>query len=222
MIKACIFDLDGTLLDTLTTIHYYLNRTLMKHGYGSITREECRTFIGDGARVLVARALSHLGTTDEEAKRRVYDDYNAAYDAEPYYLTEAFFGIPELLAALSERGILLGVLSNKPHSATRPLVKRFFGDTVQTVQGGCEGIPLKPDPTVLHSMLERLGVSPEELIYVGDSGVDMQTGKNVGAALTVGVLWGFRDRDELIEQGADALINEPKELLNLIINPRRN
>ena len=216
MIKACIFDLDGTLLNTLVSIHYYLNGTLERHGVGSITLEECRTFVGNGAWDLVGRALMHLEISDEAVRRAVYEDYSAAYNAEPYYLTEIYHGITELLTSLSKRGILLGVLSNKQQGATEPLVRGFFGDTFSLVYGGREGVPLKPDPTVLRQMLDDLGVRADELMYVGDSGVDMKTGRNIRAGHTVGVLWGYRDKNELLSCGADVLISDPKEILNLL------
>ncbi len=216
MIKAVIFDLDGTLLDTLTSIHFYLNKTLRENGYAEISREDCRRFIGNGARVLVQRALRSVGEEDEAVLARVLSQYNAAYDADPYYLTEPYEGIMPLLTTLSARGVRLGVLSNKPDPTVCSLSRHFFGDLFSESRGGCEGVPLKPDPVALSGMLMRLGVLPSELLYVGDSGVDIETGRAVGAALTVGVSWGFRDTDELIGCGADTVVNPPEQILTLL------
>ena len=123
--------------------------------------------------------------------------------------------MPETLAALKTKGIRLAVLSNKPHYATLPICHHLFDDMMDCVQGQTEGIPVKPDPTGLQFVLKTLQVSPEDCVYVGDSDVDMLTGKQ-GGMLTVGVSWGFREEEELRQSGADVLIHHPQELLQLL------
>ncbi len=216
MIKFCMFDLDGTLLATLPTITYYVNQTLQKYDIPSISEEECKSFIGDGARALIYRALASKGDFSEEYSASVLKSYLALYDTDPYYLTEPYSGINELLSQLAERGIALAVISNKQNSSTCSAIKHFFGTRFSLVRGGIDGVPLKPDPTSAISMLRELEISPSETAYIGDTAVDMRTGKNMGAALTVGVLWGFRDKQELLSSGADVIINTPLQLLSEI------
>lgn len=217
MIKYCIFDLDGTLLDTLGSIRYYLNRTLSSHGYREVTKEECKSFIGDGARMLVTRALKVSGEEDSEAIERVLRKYNAAYDSDPYYLTEAYPGIVDALSELSSHGVTLAVLSNKPDSTAVQVVTRFFGNSFSTVRGGREGVPLKPDPRAALDMIEAMGAGESEVAFIGDTAVDIETGRRARVGLTLGVSWGFRDRAELISLGADAIADTAEDLTRIII-----
>ena len=212
MIKYCIFDLDGTLLNTITSITYYLNRTLEAHGISEITEEECKIFIGDGARKLVYRALESKGIRDSYICDRVLRDYNNAYHSDPFYLTSVYPGIPELIDRLKESGITIGVLSNKPENTARAVVEHFFGDNFSFVRGGREGIPLKPSPVSTFQMLDEMGGMPSELAFIGDTGVDIDTGKAVGAQLTVGVLWGFRTTAELRSHGADVIADSIEDI----------
>ena len=213
MIKAFIFDLDGTLLNTIVTITHYVNLTLAYVGLSPISEEECKMFVGNGARKLITRALASRGVTDAETVERALLYYNSKYDADSLYLTSPYNGIPEMLGALSERGIRLAVLSNKPDSATKPIIAGFFPGLFDIVEGGRDGVPLKPDPHALKDIMEKLSVSESEVVYVGDTGVDMQTGKNAGVARTVGVSWGFRSRDELTSCGADVIYDSAADLL---------
>ncbi len=211
-IKACIFDLDGTLLNTLTTITHYVNESLSRVGARRVTEEECRVMVGKGARNLLERSLALVGreVADFEAFFAAYD---AEYNAAPAYLTEPYDGITTLIEALHKSGMRLAVLSNKPEGAVRPLVERFFGDKIEIVAGGKTGIALKPDPAAVAPVLHALGLSPSETAFIGDSGVDMKTAKNYGAGLAIGVLWGFRDREELLSCGADLLAEKPADIL---------
>jgi phosphoglycolate phosphatase len=214
-IKACIFDLDGTLLNTLTTITYYVNVALSRVGARRVTEEECRVMVGKGARNLLERSLALVGreVADFEAFFAAYD---AEYNAAPAYLTEPYEGIIALIEALRKSGMRLAVLSNKPEGAVRPLVERFFGDKIEIVAGGKTGIALKPDPAAVAPILHALGLSPSETAFIGDSGVDMKTAKNYGAGLAIGVLWGFRDREELLSCGADLLAEKPADILKAL------
>ena len=210
-IKACIFDLDGTLLNTLKTITYYVNEALTRSGAKTISEDTCRVLVGKGARNLLERSLAAVAheVEDFEAFFRAYD---RSYNAAPDYLTEPYGGICELLAFLKEKGMRIAVLSNKPEGAVRPLVEHFFGETVDAVFGGKDGVPLKPNPDAIKPVLEALSLSAEETAFIGDSGVDMQTAKNYGAALGIGVTWGYRDAEELLSSGADALAHTPDEI----------
>ncbi len=216
MIKYCIFDLDGTLLNTLPTILYYLNDTLAAFGYPSATEEECKRYVGDGAYKLIERALADRGERDVAVIERVLSVYKQAYDDAPLYLTEPYEGICELLSALSSAGVMLGVVSNKPDFATRKVVSSFFGDRFSYVVGARDGVPLKPSPDSAVELVCKMGGAPSECAFIGDTGVDIVTGKNMGAALSIGVLWGFRDEGELCSAGADATVSHPNEIASLI------
>lgn len=217
MIKACIFDMDGTVLDTITTITYFVNVTLKKFGIPEISEDECKIFVGNGARILIERIFKSRGIEDSAFLEEVLNSYNAAYDENPTHLTAPFPEIPELLSKLKARGIKVGIVSNKPDFITRPLAERFFGELVDLTFGGRDGIPLKPAPDAVFSVLDAFSAKPSECVYVGDTGVDMQTGKNLGARLTVGVLWGFRSEKELRENGADVIVDTPLKIFDEVL-----
>lgn len=213
--KAFIFDLDGTLVDTLSSIAYFGNRALEHYGFSPIEKEKYRYMVGNGAKTLVRRMLKENGSEREEDFARVYPFYHTGYDNDPLYLAAPYPGIPEVLRELKARGCLLAVLSNKPHSATRPIITALFGDdTFDAVYGQREGVPLKPDPAALEGILAELSLSPAECAYVGDTAVDMQTGRNAGL-FTVGVTWGFREEAELKAEHPQAVISRAEQLLAL-------
>ena len=214
--KACIFDLDGTLTNTLESMTYSVNLTLKEMGLSQITKDQCRMFVGHGARVLIEESLKVSG--DPKASRieegmKIYGrifDQNCTYHVTPYE------GIPEMLKALKDRGIHLAVLSNKPDRQTVKVVKEIFGDNIfDYAQGQKDGIRRKPAPDGVWYLMEQMQVSKEECLYIGDSEVDAATGKNAGLK-TIGVLWGFRDRKTLETAGADHLIERPEELLQFV------
>ena len=214
--KACIFDLDGTLTNTLESMTYSVNLTLKEMGLSQITKDKCRMFVGNGARVLIEESLKVSG--DPKASRieegmKIYGrifDQNCTYHVTPYE------GIPEMLKALKDRGIHLAVLSNKPDRQTVKVVKEIFGDNIfDYAQGQKDGIRRKPAPDGVWYLMEQMRVSKEECLYIGDSEVDAATGKNAGLK-TIGVLWGFRDRKTLETAGADHLIERPEELLQFV------
>ena len=216
MIRHCIFDLDGTLLNTLGTITYYVNKALSDFSLPTITEEECRIILGNGAAVLMRRAMELYGVYEPQLYERVLEHYIALYDAAPLHLTVPYDGIEELLAGLRADGITVAVVSNKPDYATCRVVEHFFGDLIGSVRGGRDGVPLKPDPTAPLSVLEDIGGRAEECAFIGDTATDIMTGRNMGAGLAVGVLWGFRDRSELEAAGADVTVSHPVELLDLL------
>ena len=214
--KACIFDLDGTLTNTLESMTYSVNLTLKEMGLSQITKDQCRMFVGNGARVLIEESLKVSG--DPKASRieegmKIYGrifDQNCTYHVTPYE------GIPEMLKALKDREIHLAVLSNKPNRQTVKVVKEIFGDNIfDYAQGQKDGIRRKPAPDGVWYLMEQMQVSKEECLYIGDSEVDAATGKNAGLK-TIGVLWGFRDRKTLETAGADHLIERPEELLQFV------
>lgn len=216
MKKAVIFDLDGTLSDSIASIKYCGDAALKPLGFGPFEAEQYKYFVGDGAANLIRRALTAAGDRElvhfEEAFARYKEIFrdNCMYQVKPYE------GVPELLAALRSEGQKIAVLSNKPHVETIRVIETLFGrDCFDVIQGQQEGLALKPSPEGVFRILDRLGLGQEELVYLGDTATDMQTGKSAGA-FTVGALWGFRDRTELKLGGADAIIGHPLELLGFV------
>lgn len=219
-IKACLFDLDGTVLDTVHTITHYVNAALDEEGIPPIDEPMCKQFTGNGARRLITRTLAARAIRDPQSIERVLARYDRLYNADPLYLTRPFDGILPLLQELRARDIRVGILSNKPEYATCALSAHFFGALCDLTHGGRDGVPLKPDPTACLDMLATLGASADETVYVGDSDVDMQTGRALGARLTIGVLWGFRGEAELSANGADLLVSDPCQILRAIDDVR--
>ena len=193
-----------------------MKATLREMNLPEITTEQCRRFVGDGARVLMERALLAVGEKDlsrlEESLsvyRRIFDE-NCTYHVTPYR------GILPLLEDLKKAGVKLAVLSNKPHEQAVKVVREMFGEgTFDYVSGQQEGIRKKPDPAGVVHIMETLQMKPEDCLYVGDSEVDVQTGKNAGVK-TVIVTWGFRTREELKAAGAGNMIDSPEELLQYL------
>ena len=216
MIKLCIFDLDGTVLDTVHTIAYYGNYALQKNGIEPIDDEEYKYFAGNGAVNLIKRALRFRNCLTDEIFEKVFTDYNTAYNADTSYLTVPFDGIRETLDAMKSMGIRMAILSNKPHFATCGVITSLFGEGYfDCVYGQREDVPIKPDPTAVLRIMSELGARAEDCLYIGDTGTDMKTGKNAKLC-TVGVTWGFRTKDELLQNGADRIIDEPCQLLDCI------
>lgn len=213
VIECCVFDLDGTLLQTLDTITYHLNNTLSSEGLITISSEDTRRFIGNGARKLVSRAVGVSGEVGEDKVERVLTVYNTAYNKDPLPYTYPYHGVTELIDALYEKGIKLAVVTNKPEATANQLITHFFPNRFSCVCGGRAGAILKPDPTDTLEVIRKLGASPETTAFIGDTSVDIETGKNVGVAISVGVSWGFRNREELIASGADLIVDTADNLL---------
>ena len=215
MIKAVIYDVDGTVLDTLSTIAYYGNKALEHFGFSSLPESNYKYYAGNGAKVLIERMLDALGVSIEENFEKVFSYYNEIYNKAPLGLTKPFEGISELVATFKKMGIKQAVVSNKPDFATRGVMSACFTDEFDRVYGARDGVKLKPHPEALLSVLDELGVERSECLYVGDTSVDMDTGKNAGVK-TIGVLWGFRDRSELEEHGVDYVVEHPVQILEIV------
>ncbi len=215
MIKACIFDLDGTLADTVESIAVATNRALADVGLGPLPAPNYKYYAGDGAKTLIERALVDCGDTELKHFNKVYDIYSEFFKKDCTYKVTVFDGIREALDGLKERGIKTAVLSNKPHERTLDVIHKLFGEGVfDQIQGQMDSVKRKPDPEGALLTAGKLGVSPEECMYIGDTNVDMQTG-NAAGMYTVGVLWGFRTRQELEENNAHHIAAHPLELLAL-------
>ena len=215
MKKLVIFDLDGTLLDTIADLAESANYALKQLGYPTHDVETIRTFVGNGINKLLERALpSHEQT--EENVIRMRSHFVPYYDVHNADLSNPYPGIVSLLEDLQAKGIQIAVASNKYQEATVKLVKQYFPniDFVE-ILGQREGINVKPDPTIVFDILQKADVSKEDILYVGDSGVDMQTAINAGVD-AVGVTWGFRPRAELESFQPMGLIDKAEELLGFI------
>ena len=215
MKKLVIFDLDGTLLDTIADLAESANHALKQLGYPTRDVETIRTFVGNGVNKLLFRALPDEEKT-EENMMRMRTHFVPYYDAHNADLSAPYPGIVALLEELQAKGLRMAVASNKYQEATVKLVKHYFPmiDFVE-VLGQREGINVKPDPTIVFDILKKAGVSKEETLYVGDSGVDMQTAINAGVD-AVGVTWGFRSRTELEDFHPMGLIDQAEELLGFV------
>lgn len=216
MYKVCIFDLDGTLTDTLESLTYSVNATLSELGLSQITDEQCKAFVGSGARKLIERSLKAAGDPELLHVEKAMEVYGRIFKENCTYHVAPYEGIVELLDTLKALGVSLAVLSNKPHLQTKDVVATFFGtDTFTCVQGQQEEIPRKPDPTAVFMIAKELNVATEECLYIGDSDVDMQTGKAAGVT-TIGVTWGFRSREILKENGAVYIVDKAQEIISIV------
>ena len=207
-----IFDLDGTLLDTLGDLAASVNFALRTHGMPEHSIDDVRRFVGNGVRRLMERAVPE--GADNPQFEAVFAAFREYYIHHSLDTTRPYEGIPETLAALRERGCRLAVVSNKMRKATEELCRYFFPDTIEVAIGEDEaaGIHKKPAPDTVFEALRQLGVEKENTVYVGDSDVDIETANNVGIPC-ISVLWGFRDKDFLLQYGAKTFISAPFELL---------
>ncbi|MBR2719008.1 MAG: HAD family hydrolase [Clostridia bacterium] len=208
MYQAVLFDLDGTLTNTLEDIAFAMNRALRIHGLPEHPVEKYRYLVGSGARMLAKRAVGEQA----ELVEGVLETYQAYYQEHNLDRTAPYDGVTEMLQALQARGVKLCVFSNKPHADTCRVVEHFFpGIDFAAVRGQMEGVPVKPDPAGALAMAEALGTAPADFLYLGDTDVDMICARNAGMH-PVGVTWGFRDEEELRSAGAERLIHHPMDL----------
>jgi len=216
MYKLIIFDLDGTLLDTIEDLANSVNYALQQHSYPTHPVEAYHFFVGNGVNKLLERALpATLRSADNVSMLKV--DFIKHYFANVDQFTKPYPGISNLINRLQTENFMLAVASNKVHSATVDLVERFFeGIRFFKILGQREGFPVKPNPGILDEIIGSAGVDKSEVLYVGDSGVDVATAYNAKVAF-VGVLWGFRPRKELEEIGATNFVNNTEELYEIIV-----
>lgn len=209
-VKGIIFDLDGTLLDTLDDLADGVNAALRNFSFPERSREDVRYFVGNGVANLIRQVVP--AGTDSVTLGQVHEAFMAHYRENLTQKTRPYPGIVDLLETLALSGYSLGVLSNKPYGETETLVRHFFPDTFSYILGHKEGNPRKPDPTMLLQMAGDMGLGPEEICYIGDSEVDVATCQQAQVAGAF-CLWGFRSEEALKEAGADLFLNEPAELL---------
>lgn len=215
MYKAVLFDLDGTLIDSLDDLAESSNYALLRIGYPVHEVEKYKYFVGDGVMKLMERILPEGKKTAQEIDRilKIYIDY---YTEHSFDKTKPYEGITEMLTQLRRRGISCAVVSNKPDAQSKMIIEKFFGSGIfDVVAGNTKDYPTKPAPDIVIKTLKEIGVQPEETLFVGDTGVDMLTARNSGC-VPVGVTWGFRPKEELISYGAAHIIDSPTRLLALV------
>lgn len=214
MYKHVIFDLDGTLLNTIDDLADTGNHVCTLHGWPTHTVAEFKLMVGNGIPKLVER-FAPQGTS-QEVLDQTFQEFMDWYGVHKEDKTAPYAGMPEVTKALREAGVSIAVLSNKADVMAGPVVEHYYPGIFPVVQGALPGLPTKPDPTLLHKLMDRLGATQEDTLFVGDSNVDIRTAKN-GGLTGCGVLWGFRSREELEAAGADVIVSTPQELLDLIL-----
>ncbi len=209
-----IFDLDGTLLDTLEDLTDSTNNCMRKFGFPEHTKEEVRGFVGNGIRKLIERSLPV--DTAETVIEECFREFKIQYQSHCAIKTRPYDGIPELLQTMKAAGIHTAVVSNKADAPAKELCRRYFPGLLDAVVGEREGIRRKPAPDTVNEVIRLFGIPREEVIYIGDSDVDIQTAQNAGVAC-IGVDWGFRERHVLKEAGAKNIVSAVSELLSLLL-----
>ena len=214
--KMAIFDLDGTCADTLENLAFCANTVTARYGLPPVEAEKFKYFVGDGSRVQMQRLLSYHGkyngSEDDGLLEEVFADYISFLSTHCSERVTIYEGLPEAIHRLKDNGIICVVFSNKPHEQACKVIKDIYPeDTFADVLGQSDSYPRKPDPAGALILADRFEVKPSECLYIGDTNTDMLTGKAAGM-YTVGVLWGFRERDELEKAGADIIISAPEEI----------
>lgn len=217
MKKLAIFDLDGTLLNTIMDLGCAANHALEANGFPTHSIASYPFFVGNGVRKLLERVLPEDQRTTDVIDRMMVD-FKEYYNEHNEDYTEPYKGIPELLQRLQDSGVQIAVASNKYQQATEKIVRHFF-PTINflAIEGQKEGVPVKPDPSIVFNILAQAKTLKADTIYIGDSGVDMETARRA-CVESVGVTWGFRPEKELIENFADNIVNKPEDILPLTIN----
>ena len=214
--KAAIFDLDGTLVDSLEDIADSVNETLSAHGFPVHPLRSYLHFVGNGSRTLIQRALPQ-DKASEALVDEILAEYKERYGQNILHKTRPYDGIMDMLGALRRQGIPMGICTNKHQSAAADIVGGLFPEGMfREVIGDQPGLPRKPDPSKALRMAKHFGAAPEEIAYFGDSNVDMETATRAGF-LPIGVLWGFRSKEELIEGGAKVILSHPMEIFDKIV-----
>ncbi|MBO4803839.1 MAG: HAD family hydrolase [Muribaculaceae bacterium] len=217
MKKLVIFDLDGTLLNTIEDLGQAANYALERNGFATHSMASYPYFVGNGVRRLMTRVLPE-DARDDATVDRVLGDFLEHYDEHCTDFTKHYSGMPELLQDLRDMGVATAVASNKYQKAVDKIIPHFFPDiNFIAVEGHREGVNVKPDPSVIFAILAKAGVAKADTLYVGDSGVDMETARRA-CIDSVGVTWGFRNKKELVEYHANVIVNNPVEILDIVEN----
>lgn len=217
LIPAAIFDLDGTLIYTLACLAKSGNAMLESYGLDPYPVEDFKMLVGNGSRILVERMLA--GRQSDLDVDQALDRYLACFRENVLYQLEAYAGLPESLQALKDQGYLLAVLTNKPDDLAKTTIEACYPPGFfSVIRGQRAGVPIKPDPRLLPAFLSEIGADPARSVFVGDSAVDMETAQTAGLK-AIGVLWGYRGREELQAAGADFLLEDPSQLLAAVGEP---
>lgn len=212
-IKAVFFDMDGTLVNSMNDLAASTNYAMAKFGYPEKPIKNYAYYAGNGIYVMIERALEP-NKVDAETLKQIRDVFFDYYKDHCTVHTAVYKGVPELIAALKEKGIKVGCITNKVEPIAKNIINHFFGG-MDVVYGQIDGVPNKPDPLLTLKALDELGLDPKECLFVGDTSVDIETALNSGA-VSLGVLWGFRTEDELRGAGADYIVSDAKEILEII------
>jgi phosphoglycolate phosphatase len=216
-LEACIFDLDGTIVNSLEDLADSTNKVLEKHGYLAYPVHTYTTFIGDGIDVLLQRAFK---SEDTAFLTIVRSEFDSIYQKQCLHKTKPYSGIISLLMELQEQGIKMAVVTNKAHAIANHIVTQVFPHMFLYTYGNSKDYPRKPDATIVNKVIEEMGSNKEECVFIGDSDIDILTGKNAGMK-TIGVVWGFRGKEELQNSGADAIADTPKDIRRIIDDWRK-
>lgn len=210
-----IFDLDGTILNTLDDLADSCNWVLEQHGYPTHPVEKYKYFVGNGVPNLLERAAP-AQAQESRLREKMLEEFHAYYAVHKADKTKPYDGMPQVLDQLKMAGIRIAVLTNKPNHAAGSIVEQYYPGVFEIVQGALPEVPVKPDPTALFRLMDHIDASAEKTLFVGDSNVDMLTAAN-GNLTGCGVLWGFRTREELENAGANCIAVQPEDLLNIIL-----
>lgn len=214
MIKAFVFDLDGTLVDTIKDLGTSVNYSLKKHNLKIRELDEYRNFIGNGSKMLIKRAASPI--EDESLLKSIYDTYLQHYLDNVCVYSSPYKNVESTLKYLKEKGYMLFVVTNKPDKAAKELITKLFGDTFNEILGIKEGYPTKPDPYLINYIKKEYNLKSEEIVYVGDSDVDMILSNNASIKYKIGCLYGYQDEERLEKYNPYKLINDFSQLLEFV------
>lgn len=215
--RLAIFDLDGTLLDTIADLTNCCNHALEAFGHPTHTAEEYRMMVGRGIPNLIRSSMPEALREDEDAFTRVLTVFQRYYNVHSADFTRPYPGVTELLEAIRKGGVKTAVLSNKAHVFAVPMVEGYFPGLIDLTLGKREGVPLKPDPAAVGHIMAHFALERADCVYIGDSDIDMQTGRNAGL-FTVGVTWGYRTKDILESAGASVIVDKVEDLISILLD----
>lgn len=221
MIKLCIFDLDGTVVNSLRSIAYFANQTLEKFGFEPFPTDDYRHLAGGGARKLMTNLINARGA-DISLLEDMVSDWLCRYENDAFYLTETYDGIIDMLKSLKSLGIKTAIVTNKSERVAKQIIEGAFGKPGELIDVSISEHPkmvLKPAPDELLNVGRQFGIDMSETLYIGDHGIDMQTGKNASAT-ACGVTWGFHTAEELLASGADFVVDRPEQIVEYIFNSK--